>query len=651
MSERVTWYVSKLLRAACIAVGAGLLYFLCAAQTAFAAITIGNTSSGNSSASALTFAHTVGPGSSRILIVGVSIDETTTVNVISSVTYGGAPLTNIGNTTSTGNVTRISLWRLVNPPSGTANIVVTPVSGNVEEFVAGATSYFGVNQTTPLGTFAQAIGNSGTPTVNVASATNDLVVDAVAVEGALLGNSISVGAGQSQRYNVNTAVLLGGGMIGAGSTEPGAATVTMSWTQNGLLNGRWAIGAVPLKPAPPTIGKAFNPGTIGVDNTSVLTFTITNPNPATSLTGVAFADTYPAGLVNGASPSVSNDCGGTVTAAAGGASISLSGGAISTGTSTCTITVNVTSASAGTYNNTSGAVSSTNSGTGNTAGASLIVLNRPIISKNFAPDPILSGATSVLTITLINPNPGTAITSAAFTDTYPAQITNSASPTGATTCTGGIVTAPAGGSSVALSGGTVSAGGSCTVTANVTSATLGTHTNTISAGALTTTNAGASTAAATDTLTVTAPLTLVKSTQTFSDPSNGTANPKAIPGAFVDYSVVATNPGPGVIDNDAVFVTDAVPANTDMFVGDIGGAGSGPVAFTALTSGLTYTFTSLASATDDVSFSNDGGTTYLYTPIPNVNGVDPAVTHIRINPKGTFTAASSCQLQFRVRVK
>jgi hypothetical protein len=299
-------------------------------------------------------------------------------------------------------------------------------------------------------------------------------------------------------------------------------------------------------------------------------------------------------------------------------------------------------------------VTSTNSGTGNTASATLIVLERPIISKNFAPDPIVvSSGTSVLTITLTNPNAGTAITGAAFTDTYPAQITNSASPSGATTCAGGTVTAAAAGGSVALSGGTIPAGGSCTVTVNVTSGTIGVHTNTIAAGGLTTTNAGASTVAASDTLTVTAPLTLVKSAETFSDPLNNTTNPKAIPGAFVVYSIVVTNVGSSPVDASTVLITDAMPANTDLFVGDIGGAGSGPVAFTngVPSSGLTYTFTSLASAADDVSFSNDSGATYTYTPTPNANGVDPAVTHIRINPKGSFAGGRDFSLVFRVRVE
>jgi len=96
-----------------------------------------------------------------------------------------------------------------------------------------------------------------------------------------------------------------------------------------------------------------------------------------------------------------------------------------------------------------------------------------------------------------------------------------------------------------------------------------------------------------------------------------------------------------------------MPANTELFVGNLGAIGSGPVAFTdgAPASGLTYTFTSLASATDDVSFSNDGGVTFVYSPIANANGVDPSVTHLRVNPKGNFNSSAGFLVRFRVRVK
>jgi hypothetical protein len=132
---------------------------------------------------------------------------------------------------------------------------------------------------------------------------------------------------------------------------------------------------------------------------------------------------------------------------------------------------------------------------------------------------------------------------------------------------------------------------------------------------------------------------------------------KRIPAAVVEYAVAVSNSG-GLGDPNAVLLSDPVPANTSLRVVDIAGAGSGPLSFTDGTtpSSLTYTFTSLASATDDVDFSKDGGTTWTYTPVPNAAGCDPAVTHLRVRPRGSFakdtgTPDPSFTLRFRVCVK
>jgi uncharacterized repeat protein (TIGR01451 family) len=143
-----------------------------------------------------------------------------------------------------------------------------------------------------------------------------------------------------------------------------------------------------------------------------------------------------------------------------------------------------------------------------------------------------------------------------------------------------------------------------------------------------------------------------------SDPVNGATLPKAIPGAVVSYTIQVTNSGAGTAQNNTTVIDDPIPANTRLFVGDLGGAGSGPISFVNGTpsSGLTYTFTSLSNGTDDVSFSNTGCSPFTnYTPVPDVNGFDAAVTCIRINPKGVFAAASggsnpNFQAIFRVRV-
>ena len=96
--------------------------------------------------------------------------------------------------------------------------------------------------------------------------------------------------------------------------------------------------------SPPTVVKRFAPTAVSVGSTSVLKIT------GTALAGVAFTDTYPAGLVNTATPAgviTGAGCSGTVTAAANGTSLASSAGSVSAGGS-CDITVNVSSASAAT---------------------------------------------------------------------------------------------------------------------------------------------------------------------------------------------------------------------------------------------------------------------------------------------------------------
>ena len=152
-------------------------------------------------------------------------------------------------------------------------------------------------------------------------------------------------------------------------------------------------------------------------------------------------------------------------------------------------------------------------------------------------------------------------------------------------------------------------------------------------------------------------LALVKTAVVLTDPVNGASNPKAIPGAVVSYTITVNNQGGRPADLDSTVVTDEIPTDSSLIVSDIGGGGSGPLIFTdgSPASGLTYTFTSLGSTTDDLEFSSDGGTSFTYTPTPDANGIDANVTDIRINPKGVFLPSSGAgdpgfNIVFRVRV-
>jgi uncharacterized repeat protein (TIGR01451 family) len=118
-------------------------------------------------------------------------------------------------------------------------------------------------------------------------------------------------------------------------------------------------------------------------------------------------------------------------------------------------------------------------------------LTPPTVAKAFSPASIAPGDVSRLTITLGNAN-GTALTGAAFTDTYPAGLVNAAPSNAATTC-GGTVSSTS--NTLTLSGGTIPANGSCTVSIDVTAASDGSLVNTIGAGDVSTTNGGANTSA------------------------------------------------------------------------------------------------------------------------------------------------------------
>lgn len=148
----------------------------------------------------------------------------------------------------------------------------------------------------------------------------------------------------------------------------------------------------------------------------------------------------------------------------------------------------------------------------------------------------------------------------------------------------------------------------------------------------------------------------VKTSATMEDPFNGTVNPKAIPGAFVEYGVEVFNRLTQRLDRNTVFFVDAVPPNTALFVGDLPG-NNGPVRFSqgTVSSRLRFRFRGLADNTDDVWFSSDGGASWTYAPVPDAGGCDPAVTHLRVRPRGRMAqrsvlGPSSFILDFRVRV-
>ena len=133
---------------------------------------------------------------------------------------------------------------------------------------------------------------------------------------------------------------------------------------------------------------------------------------------------------------------------------------------------------------------------------------------------------STLTLGINNTASALAASGLAVTDTLPSGMTV-ASPLNATNACGGTVTAVAGTSTIALTGGAVGTGLTCNITVDVTASTVGSLVNTT--GNLSSSSGNSGTA--TDTLTVVAPPSLSKS---FTD------DPTA-PGGTVTLQFTITN--------------------------------------------------------------------------------------------------------------
>ncbi len=141
-------------------------------------------------------------------------------------------------------------------------------------------------------------------------------------------------------------------------------------------------------------------------------------------------------------------------------------------------------------------------------------------------------------------------------------------------------------------------------------------------------------------------INLKKTTKTIHDPVNGINNPKAIPGATVEYTITAKNTSGGVADNGSTEVKDKVPAKMKLCVTTTGQCNVPSVNSANNTSGLT-----LAS----VQYSNNNGTSFAYNPVPDSGGYDSAVTDVKYQFNNQFKGSCgidrSIELKMRMGVK
>jgi hypothetical protein len=178
----------------------------------------------------LTYSLTVPPGTNRYLLVSVQLGSYCgpPVGVVSTVTYGGKPLTRIASIVGTPcgiDSTKSEQWQMIDPAVGTDDIVVTLATAGAT-IHSGALAFTGINQVTPVRASTTLSGEGTSSSLSVNSAPGDIVVNTVGHGGGI----IAPGAGQTQQFLDNTS---GGDTLdnAAASTMSGAASsVTMTWT-------------------------------------------------------------------------------------------------------------------------------------------------------------------------------------------------------------------------------------------------------------------------------------------------------------------------------------------------------------------------------------------------------------------------------------
>lgn len=193
----------------------------------------------------VTWNHTTGTGSNRLLTVCAQARDTVTAGdiAVTGITYAGLPLTKIrSDQIVTGGFNlRTELWNLIAPASGTGAIAITWTGALNNYGVGSAATYTGVTQTSFNDADAGANGSTANPSVDITTVTDgSMIVDCMLDS----SNGQVVGAGQTQRANRDTTA----NTDGTGMSETAKATAgveTMSWT---VPAGGWAISSASFKP-------------------------------------------------------------------------------------------------------------------------------------------------------------------------------------------------------------------------------------------------------------------------------------------------------------------------------------------------------------------------------------------------------------------
>jgi uncharacterized repeat protein (TIGR01451 family) len=435
--------------------------------------------------------------------------------------------------------------------------------------------------------------------INGCSSPTSIVVPAL---GAAPSTSVVVGT-----YTGNGALLVTGGSVGV-------RVVNNQPSGNGNDS---AVDNLKILDVTPQLDKAFSPTSLLQGANSTLTFTITNTTELGAKNGWSFSDSLPAGLTVGSGAVPATTCpSGSVTASPGATTITASGN-LTTGMTSCTVSVSVTSAAAAAYTN--GPANLTTIGLIPPGSAS--VTFTPVVdlhvTKQVSSDPYVPGTPLTYMVRVANTGPSNAV-GVAVSDPLPPALSGFA-----WTCL-------------------ASAGSSCTPNGTGNIADL---VNIVANGQVVYTITGtvppATTATLVNTATVTPPggttdagcsPTCSATTTTPANPTTGLAIHKTstpdpyVPGATLTYTVTVTNSGPS--DAVGASVSDPIPPLL---------AGAGFTWTCTPTPGSSCTASGTASIVDTVTVLAGGQLVYTISGTVPAGASGQVVNTATVSPPANTT--------------
>jgi MSHA biogenesis protein MshQ len=343
-------------------------------------------------------------------ITGAAFTDTFPASLVTS----GAASTTCAGGTATAGGTNVTLSGATIPASGSCTVTVLVTSATAS---AGYVNNIAIGAVTSANALANTAAASATLVVTAVSASLSTVVASPTI---VLADGVSISTitvtlkdGASNPVSGKTVTLTGapvGSVITLVSNVGGVATytvtdatiqaVTYTAKDTSDLPNIVVTQTATVTFVSAAILKSFSTSPIAANGTSTLTVQLTNP-ALVAVSGFGFTDNYPAGLVNAgnAIELVPAKCGaGALTGTTGGNTLGLASTTIPA-SSTCTVSVLVKSATAGTYNNTATNTALVPS-TASLVVTAISAINSTVSANPASPLTVLADGTSISTITV-----------------------------------------------------------------------------------------------------------------------------------------------------------------------------------------------------------------------------------------------------------